>query len=161
MCKLQICVNIKRQRAKNCFENSSNTYSSLYLSLQIPLNRTRFGTDLIPRVHNRLDNAHATQPAHAYKHFITPSLPDVTKPSTKEYTYTLSPLIAFFVGLIVCPTTCYNGRERATLKIDSLWTFSREDVLTHHKSFYAPIIIKWCKNALIRLEVLLNINAPH
>jgi hypothetical protein len=47
---------------------------------------------------------------------------------------------------------------RAALKIDSLWTFARQDVITRPKAFYAPIIRKWCKNVPIRLEVLLSIN---
>lgn len=54
----------------------SNKYSSLYRSLQIPLNRTHCVTDLIPCVHNRLDNPHATH-SRPHKYIITTSLPDV------------------------------------------------------------------------------------
>ena len=53
----------------------SNKYSSLYRSLQIPLNRTHCVIDLIPRVHNRLDNPHATH-SRPHKYIITTPLPD-------------------------------------------------------------------------------------
>lgn len=50
---------------------------------------------------------------------------------------------------------------RAALKIDSSWTFARQDVITRPKAFYEPIISKWCKNVPIHLEVLLNINVMY
>jgi hypothetical protein len=54
----------------------SNKYSRLYRSLLIPLNRTHCVTDLIPYVHYRLDNPHATH-SRPHKYIITTPLPDV------------------------------------------------------------------------------------